>query len=134
MEEDRAIAFCLAFAGGAVQAIFAIAVAISFTLNNRNYWGIMPWTYLGVPPQVLVSSGLVFSFLVLAGAFFVGRNRKINFGSSIMITFTGSAIVIIFSLANLFFNGDGLIIGNLLGVIGGAWGHIVNKPDYSSQS
>ena len=76
----------------------------------------------------------MFSFLVLAGAFFVERKRKINFGSSIMITFTGSAIVIIFSLANLFFNGDGLIIGNLLGVIGGAWGHIVNKPDYSSQS
>jgi len=119
--EDRVTAFYVAFAGGAVQAIVAASVAISYMLDNANRWGIMFWANLGVSPQVLVGSGLVLGFLVLAGAFLIGRSSKIVLGS---------AIVIIFSLASLVFNGGGVIIGTILGVIGGAYAYGSTRPDY----
>jgi hypothetical protein len=125
MDTDRAIGFYMAFAGGILQIIASTALVLVATYTNP-----MDSIYadLGWNAQLMGSIGLVFGFLVLAGAISSARapyggNRK---------TVIGSAVVVFFSVLNIFFSGGGFIIGFILGVVGGGWGYVSTKPDYSA--
>lgn len=112
----------MAFTGGVLQLIASAAIFLMATYGDPDYLTYSVYAESGLNAQLMGSIGLVFGLLVLAGAILMGRTGK---------TVIGSVVVIIFSVLNIFFSGGGFIIGFILGVLGGGFGYVSTKPDYS---
>jgi hypothetical protein len=125
MDTDRAIGFYMAFAGGILQIIASSALVLVATYTNP-----MDSIYaeLGWNAQLIGSIGLVLGLLVLAGAI---SSARTPYGGDRKAAI-GSAVVVFFSVLNVFFSGGGFIIGFVLGLLGGCLGYVSTKPDYSA--
>jgi hypothetical protein len=121
--EDRTVAFFVIVLGGIIQATVAIAMIVAnITPTKSILLAHYAWGQWGISLQVIGSIGLLLSLFVFAGAVMILRNRRVVLGS---------AIVIACSLLSLPFTLGGLILGMLFGLVGGLFGYVTTKPDYS---
>ena len=110
-EVERATAgFVLSLIGGILDAIIAILLIIAASLVEGFGHG---WGMASSDILVWGAIGLIFAILVIVGAVLIYMPGK---------EVVGGILVIVFSVLGLFFTADGLFIGLILGIIGGALG------------
>jgi hypothetical protein len=122
--EDRTVASCFAFVGGAFQMFTSIYLFGMVINGEPSYWGrlfLNLASIVGGSFQVLGAIGFVFSLLIFAGAILMLKRRTVV---------PGSAIVVACSLLSFPFTLSGVIIGMLFGLIGGLVGYATSKPYY----